>query len=100
MNSPVCELYTKALDEVKQTTTEKDLIKLQAAANTKLGPLKRTERNSWNVNLHTSGTFVTVQFKTEFETGSGIKRFVYRNVDRGALPVRSSQLRCANHELK
>lgn len=61
--------------------------------NNKLGSVKKAEKNGWNVNFHTSGTFVTLGFKTEFEKGSGAERFVFRVADgRAALVTLQRQL--------
>jgi hypothetical protein len=62
----------------EQFATEEDLVKLLTAVNAKLGPVKKADRNGWNVNFHTSGTYVTLRYKTDSEKGDGTEQFVYR----------------------
>jgi len=53
----------------------------------KLGGVKETTKNGWNVNFQPSGTFVVLGFKTQFEKGVGEETFTYRISDRDALLV-------------
>jgi len=71
-------IYGEAGEDLKQATTQQDLVALLAAVDRKLGAVKNTEKNGWNVNFHTSGTFVTLVFKTQFAHGAGDETFVYR----------------------
>jgi hypothetical protein len=61
------------------------MVALLAAVDRKLGAVKDAEKNGWNVNFQTSGTFVTLGFKTQFEHGRGVETFVYRIADGRAL---------------
>ena len=79
------EIYGEAAEHLKRATSQQDMVALLAAADRKLGPVKNTEKNGWNVNFHTSGTFVTLRFKTQFEHGGGDETFVYRISDDKAL---------------
>ena len=56
------EIYEAAADDLKKATTQKDMVALLAAVDRKLGPVKDTQKTRWNVNFHTSGTFVTLGF--------------------------------------
>jgi hypothetical protein len=71
-------IYSQGAEELKQAATEEDLVKLLTAVNAKLGPVKKADRNGWNVNFHTSGTYVTLGYRTDFEKGDGTEQFVYR----------------------
>jgi hypothetical protein len=71
-------IYSDTAEELKKTATEEDLVKLRTAVNAKLGPIKKADRNGWNVNFHTSGTYVTLRYKTDSEKGDGTEQFVYR----------------------
>jgi hypothetical protein len=80
------QIFAEASDELKKTTTEQNLTRLLAAVNGKLGAVKTAEESGWNVNFNTSGTFVKLSFKTQFEKGSGVETFTYRIIDgRGRL---------------
>jgi hypothetical protein len=78
-------IYAEAADELRKTATEQDMVALLAAVDRKLGAVKDAEKNGWNVNFQTSGTFVTLGFKTQFEHGRGVETFVYRIADGRAL---------------
>jgi hypothetical protein len=82
------QIYAEAGEEFRASVTEADLSKFLAAVVTKLGPVKSTEKTGWRINFHTSGTFVTLGFKTEFERGSGTERFVFRMKKGAAALVR------------
>jgi hypothetical protein len=43
-----------------------------------LGKTKSAEKRGWNVNYHTSGTFVTLTYKTSYVEGEADEQFVYR----------------------
>jgi major membrane immunogen (membrane-anchored lipoprotein) len=72
------QIYSESADELKKTTTEQNLTRLLAAIDRKLGPVKSAEANGWSVNYNSSGTSVTLKFKTQFEKGTGAETFVYR----------------------
>jgi hypothetical protein len=78
-------IYAEAAAELRKAATEQDMVNLLAAVDRKLGAVKGAEKNGWNVNFQTSGTFVTLGFKTQFERGSGVETFVYRVADGRAL---------------
>jgi hypothetical protein len=72
------QIYSDSADELKKTTTEQNLTRLLAAIDRKLGPVKSAESNGWSVNYNSSGTSVTLKYKTQFEKGTGAETFVYR----------------------
>lgn len=71
------QVYAQGSDELRNSTSEADLTKILAALKTKLGKVKSAEKDGWNVNFHTSGTFVTLSLKTQFEKGAGTESFVF-----------------------
>jgi len=80
------QVYAASSDEFRKATSEADLVRVLGALDKKLGSAKKAEPNGWNVNFQSSGTFVTLGFKTEFEKGSGAEQFVFRVADgRAAL---------------
>jgi hypothetical protein len=72
------EIYAAGAAELKKATTEQQLTRLLAAIDRKLGPVKASQKGGWNVNWSGGGTTVTINYKTEFERGSGQERFVFR----------------------
>ena len=72
------QIYSGGADELKKSTTEQSLTRLLEAVDRKLGTFKSAQSNGWSVNYNTSGTSVTMKFKTQFEKGTGVETFVYR----------------------
>jgi hypothetical protein len=81
------EIYDAAGNELKKATTRKEMVALLSAVDRKLGPVKGSEKVRWNVNVHTSGMFVTLDYQTHFERGDGYETFVYQMVEDKALLV-------------
>ncbi len=73
------QIHAEATDEFRKEVTEPNLSKFLTAVVNKLGPV----RSGWRINFRTSGTFVRLGFKTEFERGSGTEQFIFR-IRRGA----------------
>jgi hypothetical protein len=72
------QVYAGSSEELRKTTSEADMVRILGALNDRLGAAKNVEKNAWNINFHSSGTFVTLGFKTEFEKGRGAEHFVFR----------------------
>ena len=47
--------------------------------------MQKAERQTWNINYHTSGTFATLVYKTQYAEGEATETFVYRIKDETAL---------------
>src|SRR5262245_16626214 len=72
------EIYAEAADELKKASSEAQFTALLAAIERKLGAVKDSKSNGWNVNWNNLTTTVTVNFKTQFEKGTGEERFSFR----------------------
>ena len=72
------QIYDESSDDFKNATPKRDLINLLSAVDRKLGAMKSTTRTTWNVYRSTSGSFVSLVFKTQFENGAGDEMFTYR----------------------
>jgi hypothetical protein len=82
------QIYSESGEEFKKGVTEPDLTKFLTAIANKLGAAKNAQKTTWNINLHTSGTFVTLGYKTEFEKGTGNEQFIFRVKNGTAALVR------------
>ena len=71
-------IYAASADDLKKVASEKDFVALLDAVHRKLGQVKTTTRQTWLVNSRTSGTFVTLTYKTVFAKGDATEQFVYR----------------------
>jgi hypothetical protein len=75
------KIHANGSDELRKSVSEADLAKILAVIAAKLGRVKSSQKSGWNVNFHTSGTFVTLGFNTDFEKGAGTEQFVYHVSD-------------------
>jgi hypothetical protein len=79
------EIYEKSSDNLKKVATQRDFVALLEAVHRKLGKTKSAEKRGWNVNYHTSGTFVSLTYKTAYVEGEADEQFVYRLEGKVAL---------------
>src|SRR5262245_40954796 len=79
------KIYSEGSDELKKKTTEQSLTRLLSAIDRKLGPVKTSVSDGWNLNYNASGSSVTLKYKTQFEKGTGVETFIYRLVGGKAL---------------
>ena len=78
-------IYSEGSDELEKATTEQAMVSLLSAVHRKLGAVKNSKENGWNVNYKPTGSSVTLRFKTQFEKGAGDETFVYRLSGKKAL---------------
>jgi len=80
-NQQFKQIYAEGSEELRKSVAEDNLVKILGAIQSKLGAVRTVQRSTWNVNFHTSGTFVSLGFNTEFTKGAGTEQFVYRIVN-------------------
>ncbi len=80
-------IYAAAGDELKKVASQQDFVALLEAVHRKLGNTKASEKTGWQVNYQTSGSFVTLGYKTTFEGGDATEQFVYRLDEKSAVLV-------------
>src|SRR5258708_33833825 len=71
-------IYAESADDLRKATTRDKFIAFLEAVHKKLGITKSAKEESWNVNYHTSGTFITLSYGTSYERGDAREQFVYR----------------------
>jgi opacity protein-like surface antigen len=79
------QIYAQSDASFKKATTSEDLTRLLSAVNRKLGVVKTSGSDGWNVGFTPSGTSVTLRYTTQFERGTGAETFLYRFADGKAL---------------
>ena len=79
--------YAGEGQELKDVAKQQDFVALLQAVHKKLGNLRSTVPQGWNVNYQTSGTFVTLGYATHYAEGDASEQFVYRIKDGKALLV-------------
>ena len=74
------EIYSHASTDLQKAASEKDFVALISAVHRKLGTVVSSEKVGWFVQATTSGTFVTLNYKTVFskDGAEGMERFVFR----------------------
>jgi hypothetical protein len=72
------EIYEQSSDDLKKVASKQDFLSLLEAVHRKLGNTKSSEKQAWNINYHTSGTFVTLVYKTAYAEGEASEKFVFR----------------------
>jgi hypothetical protein len=75
------QIYAQSNDSFKKATTTEGLTRFLSTVNRKLGAVKTSESNGWNINFTPSGTSITLRYKTEFEHGTAAETFSYRFPD-------------------
>ena len=80
-------MYENGGQELKGAATKTDFVALLSAVHRKLGAVTSSNKVSWHVNYHTSGSFVTLGYETTFANGKGTEQFVYKLSDDKALLV-------------
>lgn len=71
------EIYNASSEDIKKATKQQDFIALLEAVHRKLGEVKSSERQAWKVNYQTSGTFVSLTYKTIYSEGEAAEQFVF-----------------------
>ena len=77
-------IYDLAADEFKKSGSRDEALQFLRAVRSKLGAVKESKKQTWDVNYHTVGTFVSLVYETEFIEGKGTEYFVYRIDERAA----------------
>ncbi len=75
------QIYAQSDDTLKNVTTTEQLTRILSAIDRKLGAVKSSESSGWGTNFGTSGTSVTLRYRTQFEHGTAAETFVYRFTD-------------------
>jgi opacity protein-like surface antigen len=81
------QIYALTDDSLKKTTTDRDMERILSTIERKLGAVKASESNGWNIGYTPSGTSITLRYQTQFEHGTGTETFRYRLGDGKALLV-------------
>ena len=71
-------IYDAAGDEFKKAGKKDDIVALLETVRSKLGVAHESKRTKWNVNYHTSGTFITLIYETRFQRDKASEQFVFR----------------------
>lgn len=79
------DIYAQASPEFQKSGSEAELNEFFGAVHRKLGNVQNAEEQTFFVNFNTSGTTVTLTYKTSFANGRASEQFVWRNGDQPLL---------------
>ena len=79
------DIYAQSADAMKSASSQADFVALLEAVHRKLGNTKSSTKTSWGVNYQTSGTWVTLVYKTVYDSGDAQEQFVFLVKDKSAL---------------
>ena len=71
------ETYDASADDLRATEARSEFITTLAGVRTKLGSMRATRRTGFNARVDSSGTFVELEYETEFENGTGTEEFTW-----------------------
>ena len=72
------EIYSTSAQDFRQTSSERTAVRFLEQVGERLGPVRRSTQQGWNVTFGTNGTLVTLGYATEFARGRGTENFVFR----------------------
>ena len=71
------QIYVDSDRQLKDVTTEKDIVSLLGAVHDKLGTFQTGKQVGWNVNVGTGGTITTLTIESQYERGKATETFRY-----------------------
>ncbi|HEX5182562.1 MAG TPA: hypothetical protein VFW19_05345 [Allosphingosinicella sp.] len=77
-------IYDASTPELKASTPKAGFVRFLDAVHRKLGAVKEAKQVGWGVNYNNGFGTVTLNYQTQFASGSGTEQFVYRT---GATPA-------------
>jgi HAMP domain-containing protein len=72
------DIYNASGPELKQTATEGEFTRMLGMVRDRLGAVRSTEEQGWNVNVANGGTVVNLTYQTQFAAGPATEQFIYR----------------------
>ncbi len=76
-NGQIGEIYNTSHSNFRTTTPVEDFNKLMSAVSRKLGKVKSTANQDWNIKVFNLITSVVMVQNTEFEQGKGTETFTF-----------------------
>jgi hypothetical protein len=71
------EMYDAGGDDLRAAETRDDFMTTMASLRTKLGSMHETKRAGFNARVGSDGTFVVLEYLTEFENGTATEEFTW-----------------------
>jgi hypothetical protein len=77
------KIYQEGAPALKATGSEPQFAQFMAGIRGKLGAVKSSDRQGFNINFDTEGTQVTLTFRTQFQAGQGVENFHFEDTGSG-----------------
>lgn len=74
------DIWEKSAPAMKKASNKKAFVEFLTGVRAALGEEKSSKQTGWNMQSTTDGSFVTITMQTEFERGSGVEVFTFKNV--------------------
>ena len=81
------QICTEADPAFQASDKKEELIKFLSAVHRKLGRAGEAKRGTVNVNANTNGTFVSVDYQTQFDKGPAQENFTFKKTITGELKL-------------
>lgn len=69
------EMYDASAEDLRATDERSDFTATMASLRTKLGSMRETTRIGFDSRVDSNGTFVALEYATDFENGMGTEEF-------------------------
>lgn len=74
-------IYDTGADDLRAAEARNEFTTTLALLRAKLGPVRGSERTAFNSRIDSEGTFVELEYETEFENGAGTEEFTWAITD-------------------
>ena len=75
------EVYDASAEDLHASEERSEFITTMAALRTKLGSIRGTARIGVSSRIGSDGTFVALEYQTDFENGTGMEEFTWEILD-------------------
>jgi len=79
------QIYDGSSADMKSHATQQDTVALLTSVHRELGAYRSSKQQHWKVNYDTSGTYITLAYKTTFAAGDADEQFMF--LMQGQTPV-------------
>lgn len=75
------EMYDASAEDLRATDRQSEFVSTMTSLRAKLGSVRGTARIGFDSRIDANGTFVTLEYETEFENGVGTEEFAWEISD-------------------
>lgn len=75
------EVYDASAEDLRASEERSEFVSTMVALRMKLGAMRGTARLGFNSRIGSDGTFVELEYQTDFENGTGTEEFTWEILD-------------------